>query len=449
MSVAMQIPVMDATPPSESVGRRFVLGAFWAIFGAVVSRGLTLAGWVLAGRLLGATGFGEINMIQSTQGMFGMLAGAGLGLAATKFVAEFRSVDAAKTGRCIALGTMLAALGGLLAGGLMFVLADEMAATVLHAPQLGVELRIATGLIFFGAVNGMQTGALAGLGEFRTIAWLNILRGVCFVAALLVGIWLGGVLGAVIGLVVTEGVAVVANQLALQRRFPHRWRDGVQREFMRHELVELGKFSALAILASIATSAGIWFSNVVLVTQADGYASLGVFNAAERWRQVLLFLPASVAPILLSMLSNLHGKNDPAAYRKLIGATIRISMAIVIVPAAAIMLLAPWAMGIFGPEYREGSWTLVILAGSALPVVLNTSLGQVLTSRGAMGWRFALDVLLAAMLALTAWLIIPAWRDQGLALASLIAYSAAALALIPPVVRILKKTEPAAPLTQA
>jgi O-antigen/teichoic acid export membrane protein len=142
------------------------------------------------------------------------------------------------------------------------------------------------------------------------------------------------------------------------------------------------------------------------------------------------------------MLSNLHGKNDPAAFRRLIRVNIGVSMAIVIVPAAAIMLLAPLAMGIFGTEYAEGSYTLVILAGSAVAVVLNTSLGQVLISRGAMGWRFGLDVLLAGVLALASWWLIPAWRDQGLALASLIAYSATTLALIPPVAWHLQKPEP-------
>src|SRR5882672_5888251 len=91
--------------PGDSTARHFAIGAFWALVGAVVSRGLTLASSVVAGRLLGTTGFGEVGMIQSTQGLFGVLAGAGLGLAATKYVAEFRSVDAAKAGRCVTLAT--------------------------------------------------------------------------------------------------------------------------------------------------------------------------------------------------------------------------------------------------------------------------------------------------------------------------------------------------------
>ena len=59
--------------PGDSIARHFAIGAFWALVGAVVSRGLTLASSVVAGRLLGTTGFGEIGMIQSTQGLFGIV----------------------------------------------------------------------------------------------------------------------------------------------------------------------------------------------------------------------------------------------------------------------------------------------------------------------------------------------------------------------------------------
>src|SRR4029453_8025188 len=100
--------------PSYSVARYFAIGAFWALVGAVVSRGFTLVSSVLAGRLLGTMGFGEVGMIQNTQGLFGILAGAGLGLAATKFVAEFRSIDPAKAGRCVSLATTIALVSGTL-----------------------------------------------------------------------------------------------------------------------------------------------------------------------------------------------------------------------------------------------------------------------------------------------------------------------------------------------
>ena len=414
--------------PRDPLARHFAIGAFWALVGAVVSRGLTLASSVVAGRLLGTTGFGEIGMIQSTQGLFGIVAGAGLGLAATKFVAEFRSTDPVKTGRCATLATTIALVSGSVMALVLLACSGVLASSVLRAPHLTAELQVATGLVLFGTINGVQTGALVGFGDFRTLAVLSSIRGASLCGLLIAGIAVGGVLGGVVGLVLTEAIAVLANQVALRRILPATvtWRD---RRAAWSELVPMCRFSGLSLLGSICTMSAMWFANLVLVAQPDGYASLGVFNAAERWRQLLLFLPASFSPVILTTLSNLHGRKDPDAYRRLFGLNLAVSVAVVVVPSIGIMLCAGPAMGLFGDEYRGGWTTLVILSASAVVVVLNNLLGQILVSRGAVMGRFLLDVLLAAVLALASWQLIPIYREQGMALGSLIAFAVTAAAL--------------------
>ncbi len=437
MIAATRSELARSGAPSDSVAMRFAVGAFWALVGAGVSRALTLASAVLAGRLLGTTGFGEVGMIQSTQGLFGIVAGAGLGLAATKFVAEFRSVDPARTGRCVTVAGTIALISGTLMALVLLVLSGVIASSVLTAPHLTVELQVATGLVLFGTINGVQTGALAGFGDFRTLAVLNSIRGVFLCVFLIAGITLGGVLGGVIGLVLTEAIAVLVNHVALRRLLPEKgaWQD---RNAVWGELVMMCRFSVLSLLGSVCVMSAMWFANVVLVAQPDGYASLGVFNAAERWRQLLLFLPASFSPVIFTMLSNLHGTSDRNAYRRLFGLNLAVSIAVVVVPSIGIILCASPAMGLFGDEYRVGQMTLVILAASSVAVVLNNLLGQILVSQGAMMGRFVLDVLLAAVLAIASWQLIPIYRDQGMALGSLIAFGVTSAALIVTTVYLMR-----------
>jgi O-antigen/teichoic acid export membrane protein len=87
-------------------------------------------------------------------------------------------------------------------------------------------------------------------------------------------------------------------------------------------------------------------------------------------------------------------------------------------------------MGLFGDEYRDGRMTLVILSASSVAVVLNNLLGQILVSKGAILGRFVLDVLLAAVLTIASWQLIPIYRDQGMALGSLIAFAVTSAALL-------------------
>ena len=424
--------------PEKSIAFHFASGVYWSLIGAVVSRGLTLVATVLAARTLGAAGFGELGMIQNTQGLFGVLAGAGLGLAATKFVAEHRSVDPMQASRCILLTMLTSMIAGLLGAIVMYVYAGELATSVMQAPHLVSELQVATGLILFGAVNGVQSGVLAGLGDFRALARLTILRGFCLFFSLLIGVQLAGVMGGVIGLVLTEVLAVFASQLALAKTFPKRWRDAFSGQSVVAEMAAMLRFSGLAISASLATTLAFWFVNVLLVNEQDGYLALGVFNAADRWRQVLLFLPATFSQLLLSMLSNMHGKKESDGFRKLFQVSLWVNLAVVALPTVLLVLFAHQAMNLFGPEYREGSMTLVILSASTLAVVLNNMLGQVLISKGAMGWRFAMDILLSCVLCIVAWFVVPIWREQGLALAYLIAYGVTAMALIAPAIWVSK-----------
>ena len=433
---------MTAGCPNAAVGAReksiafsFATGVYWSLIGAVVSRGLTLVASVLAARTLGAEGFGELGMIQNTQGLFGVLAGAGLGLAATKFVAEYRSVNPMQASRCILLTIFISMIAGMFGAIVMFIFAGELATSVMRAPHLVRELQVATGLILFGAINGVQSGALAGLGDFRTVARVTILRGVCLFLGLLIGVHYAGVMGGVIGLVLTEVVAVFVSQLALNKAFPDRWMDAFSGPAVLADVTAMLRFSGLAIAASLVTTLAFWYVNVLLVNEQDGYAALGVFNAADRWRQVLLFLPATFSQLLLSMLSNMHGKKEADGFRKLFRASLWINLAVVAIPTAALMLFASQAMNLFGTEYREGAMTLIILSGSTIAVVMNNLLGQVLISKGAMSWRFAMDILLSCVLTLVAWILVPLWREQGLALAYLIAYSVTAVALIVPAIR--------------
>lgn len=432
MTVSCQNAALNSQ--DKSIVISFASGVYWSLVGAVLSRGLTLVATVLAARTLGAAGFGELGMIQNTQGLFGVLAGAGLGLAATKFVAEYRSVDAMQASRCILLTMLVSLIAGLFGVMIMFVFAGQLAASVMSAPHLVTELQVATGLILFGAINGVQSGALAGLGDFRAVARINILRGVCLFFALLIGVRSAGVMGGVIGLVVTEFLAVCFSQVALAKAFPKRWVDAFSGHDVFSEVAAMLRFSGLAISASLATTLAFWYVNVLLVNERDGYVALGVFNAADRWRQLLLFLPATFSQLLLSMLSNMHGKKEADGFRKLFLVSLWANVAVVALPTVCLILFASQAMNLFGTEYREGSMTLIILSGSTLAVVLNNMLGQVLISKGAMGWRFAMDILLSCVLSLVAWLLVPIWREQGLALAYLISYGVTAVALIPPAI---------------
>src|SRR6516162_2133769 len=112
MTVGIQTWRAALVAPEGTLRGRFVVGAFWSVAGAMISRGFLLAASVVCVWFLGKEGFGALRMIQSTAGMFGILAGLGLGITATKFISELRRLDPLRTGRILALSAAASFVSG-------------------------------------------------------------------------------------------------------------------------------------------------------------------------------------------------------------------------------------------------------------------------------------------------------------------------------------------------
>ena len=164
---------IEASP----IGYRLARGAFWSLTGSIIARGLGLLSGIVVARVLGKAEFGQLGMIQSTVGMFGVFAGLGLGLTATKHVAEFKTTDPARAGRIIGLSSLVSWGSGTVVTAILFFLSPWLAAHTLAAPELSGLLQLGCLLLLLGGVNGAQTGALAGFEAFKAIARVSLIVG--------------------------------------------------------------------------------------------------------------------------------------------------------------------------------------------------------------------------------------------------------------------------------
>jgi O-antigen/teichoic acid export membrane protein len=407
---------------------RFARATLWALAGAAASRSLNMAAWVVCARLLGRVQFGGLTMVQSTAGVFGVVAGLGVGLTATKYVAEHRDSDPARAGRVLSLSLLVAAVSGLLISIALWASAGFLATRTLAAPELRTPLALGAGLVLFGALNGFETGALAGFEAFSSIALVNLWAGLLSFAAITAGAYWGGINGAVAGLAAGLCINFVLNHAALLRACR---RAGVPWSLDNcfQELHVLYHFSMPALLASMLVTPAAWLCNAWLIRQPGGLGDLGLYGAADRWRLAILFIPASLVGPVLSMLVNLRGSGNLTSYRKVFRSNLLLNILMVAVPTVAIVCFAPAFMRIFGSGYHEGRGVLVVLAISAIPEALNMFLGQPLIDRS-MWQRCAFDALMVATLLTGAWFLIPIWRGVGLAAAYAIAFTVTSTALL-------------------
>jgi len=402
---------------------RLATGVFWSMAGAVISRGLMLMASILVARMLGREVYGEFGMIQSTVNMFVVFAGFGLGLTATKHVAEFRQSDPERAGRIMALSGLFTLVAGTLVTVAVFIFAPWLATKTINAPHLAPLLRIGAFILLINGLNGAQTGALAGFEAFKTIAKVNLGVGLASFPLLVGGAYWGGLHGAVWALLLNMAVNWLLNHLALRKEAV---RFGVPFAFRgcTCEWPILWKFSLPAALGGFMVSPVLWGCNALLVNQPGGYGQMGIFDAANQWRMAVLFIPSMVGKIALPMLSNLNGLDDQVRYWKMLKYNIILNGGVGLAIALPIALLAPWIMQSYGEGFEEGCWVLVCLVFSAALIAINSVVGQAIASKSKMWVGLLLNLLWGITMVGIAYMFIQKGLGAlGLALAYLIAYA--------------------------
>ncbi|MGO9239979.1 MAG: oligosaccharide flippase family protein [Bryobacteraceae bacterium] len=415
--------VISALWTADSLRGRFARGAVWSLLGALMAQGATLAAAVITARLLGREQFGEYGMIQSTVGMLGIFAGLGLGVTATKYVAELRTRDPQRAGRIIALGTAAAIVSGGLLALALAACAPLLASKTLNAPALAQELRIASVLLFFNALNGAQIGALAGFEAFRAIAQINLARGILTIPVTVILVYWCRLPGAIWALAATAALTCVLSQIWLREqcaasgvgpRLSSAWR----------ECRVLWSFSTPAFLCGVLAGPSVWAASTVLVNQPGGYAEMGIFSAASQWRNAVGFIPGVVAQFALPILSNLNGQRDAPRYARALRWNLILTAAAATAVAVPVALGAPAIMRLYGRGFQQGWLVLVLSTATAVISCISGVVATAILSAGSVWIGLAFNAMWAVVLLAGCYRFIPTHLALGLAGSMLFAYAA-------------------------
>jgi O-antigen/teichoic acid export membrane protein len=358
------LALMDRVERSPA-GSRLSRGVFWSGVGAVVSRLLALGAAIIAARVLGKIAFGELGIIQSTLSMFATFAAFGVGEMATKHIAEFRKTDPERAGRVVAMSYALALLNGGVIGVVVLALAPQIAKHCLAAPHLAGIVALSSLALFFQVMNEAQNAALSGLEAFRRRSVLQAYGGIVAFPLSVVGVCYFGLPGAVVALGLAGGVLAAISARGIRKEAELAgirivWRG------LRREMGMVWRFNLPVLLSGSVYVPCMWLANLLMVNGPDGYAQMGLFSAADRWRTAIGFLPALLGGVALPMLSSVSGESDSRRFQKLLRANVAICFALSLAVALPISALAPWIMRSYGAEFTEGRWVLIILCFTAI-----------------------------------------------------------------------------------
>jgi len=354
-------------------------------------------------------------MVQNTFLTLAGIAQVGTGFTATKFLAEFRYTDKEKAGRVLGLCSLVTGIMGFVATAMMLVSAQWLATNTLKAPHLAGALLFASGSVFFAVLSGYQTGALAGLESFKSIARAGAIHGVLHLVICSGAAWLWGFQGAIGGFVVSSLLRWLIFHRALAIACANNAVSFIYRGIWGERDIIL-KFALPAALSGIIATPALWLVYTFLVRQPDGYAQMGLFSAATSLKTAILFLPQLVNSVGMSLINAQKGLGNQANYKKVFWLNMAMTAGIVILAALTVAVCGDWIMRLFGKDFVAGHTVLLILALATIPEALALAAYQIVQSKGKMWLSFTAVVLPREFTSiLAAYLLIPGHGAVGLA----------------------------------
>jgi O-antigen/teichoic acid export membrane protein len=423
-----------------------VRGVGWNLIATVFTQGSTLALNLILANLWGRQAFGQYAIVQST--LTALTSGAQVvtSATATKYAAELRTRDPARAGRILGLCGLVALAVALTTSLTLLVGADTIATSVLKDPSLTGALMIISAAVLFNVVSGFSSGALAGLESFPAIGRAGIVTGTLYVTVSAAGGWAFGITGATLGLALSALVQCVVLLAVLVSEASDRGIHITARG-VRQELGVLFTFLAPSAFNSLVAFPALWVANTFLVRQDGGFQQMALFSAANSFRILVLFLPAIVNSVGLSLLNSQRGAAHEMRYRRVFWTNLMLNGAMVTAGGAAVALTGPWLLGSYGEEFRVGYPVLLILMLSTLPETVAIAVLQTIQSRGRV-WLsfFAIVIPGYGTLAVLAYLLTVHNGAIGLAWSYTAAMSVSFVAALCIVNRLGIWDDPSAPL---
>lgn len=422
-------PAVLADHNQASLRQRFVHGVSWNLIGTVLAQGSAFAVNVIVANLLGPQSFGEFSLLQNTTLTLSAIVQVATGVTATRYIAEYRQSDPARAGRIIGFCSLFTFGTGLLAGLMLFLLADWLSSSTLNAPQLSDGLKIMALYLVFSAMSGYQTGALAGLEGYRHVARLGVIHGGIHMVCCAAGVWFFGLPGALWGLVASLAVRWWLFHVAI--RVEARLH-GIQPTYSieKAERELLWRFSLPAALSGLTSMPALWLANTFVVQQPGGYVELGLFSAAFSLRTIVMFIPVGINNVSSSLIHNQLGVKELGTFKKTYWMNVFLTTGIAVLGATVILTFGKYALGLFGHDFIQGAGFLPILMLAALIESLLISLYQLVYANEEMWWSlFWVTLPKDIAICVGTFLLVPTMGAKGLAWAYVIGWLLALLSV--------------------
>ena len=404
----------------SDVNKIILKSSFWILVGTILSKSLLLFSSIIIVKFVDKSIFGQFGIIKSTVNMFTVFAGLGLGLTATKYIAQYKDIDYTKISRIIGLSNFFSILLCLFIAFIFIVFSNSLSLQ-LNAPNLSNSLKISAFILFFSGLNGIQEGILCGFEKFKAIAINSIIAAVISNILQIIGAKYYGLNAIIIGFGLNFFVLYILNLYSIRRIIKGKYTFKIFRKENFNEINLIWKFSIPAVLSGLMVSPVIWLTNNFLVNGANGFQEMADFDIANQWRATVLFIPGALSQVALPMLSSAKNSGN---FKTILNKNIILNFFIALIVVIILIIMLPVVLNFYGNAYKSAKFPLIIMLITTVLVAVNNIIGNAIAGLDKMWLGFFTNSLWALVLIVFSYYLITIRElgSVGLAAAYLISY---------------------------
>ncbi len=401
--------------------KRIMSGAFWLFTGTTLSKFIVLVSGIICAHILTKQEYGQLGIVRSTISMFVILGSAGMGVTATKFISQYKKINPERIPSIYILTNYFAFISGILVSILILLLAQWIADSLLQSIELTNSIRIGSILLFVSIINGAQNGTLSGFENFKSIAINTFWGSMAESIFMLLGAYFGGVFGAVLGFGTGYVVIYVLNHLSINATLKKEGIPVIMKNFDTKDLKLLYTFSLPSVLSSMMVAPTFFIIRTIL-TRNSGFEELAVYEAADQWKIIILFIPSAICQVVLPILSSIE--SEKSEFWKVLKYNLFLNASIATIISLIVIFASQYIMTLYGSCYKKDNVALCVLAMSTIFTSMASVVGASIQSRGKVWQGFGFNCLWALITIVTTSLLVRKGLGAvGPALAILFAYA--------------------------
>ena len=407
---------------SQPLLKRLLSGAFYTVMATAITRIFSLLTNIGVARILGTEEFGVYGFFFTTFETFSVFSGMAFGFAVIKYTAEYRRRDPLAAGQYIGAAKTGAYISATLIAIILFVGSDKISIWMFNRQGLENLIQLGALYLFIRTINNIQIGSLMGFEAFREIAKVNALTGILDPLLTIPLVYYHGIAGGVYTLLMTSIIAYFYYFSVFKRKCAesHIFVQTFNREVFK-KLPAVLSFSIPAFLSNIMLMPITWITNAILVSRPEGYSELGLFNAANQWRQFIVLMPTLVSTVMLAIAADSYAEKDKKNFRQSYVMNLKIAWIFALPTVVTVIMLGGFLNGFFGSKYEAASSLIPLLIITAFFSVINSAGSPAVTGAGRMWAEVGINVVWATTLLTFSFVLVPDFGANGLAYATLIA----------------------------